>query len=54
MEALKHCPYVEILSHHLLRIIMKGDEVVVKIIRLDGKKVGKKDVQSLTKQVITI
>ena len=53
MKALKQCPHVEVGTHNEVRVLMKGDEVVVKIWLKEGK-VHKKDVNALTKQVILV
>jgi hypothetical protein len=39
------------LTGNTVRILMKGDDVIVKLAWPEGKKINKKEVQTLTKQV---
>jgi hypothetical protein len=31
MQALKHCPAVDVISNNTIRVLFKGDEVIVKL-----------------------
>lgn len=54
MQALKQCPAVEVVSPHAIKILMKGEEVIVRLSLPEGKRISKKEVQSLTKQVLAV
>jgi hypothetical protein len=54
MKALKQCPAVEVVSGNTIKVLMRGDEVIVKIGLPEGKKIPKKEVQTLAKQVLHI